>query len=287
MPEGYERVVLESDLFRLAVLPSKGSDFVCLLHKPSGTDFMWWTALGLRPASEQPSDFQSQYEGGWQEIFPNLAASHVYNGVPLQAYGEVSLMPWSYQVVTDQSDHVAVCFQVDLQALPFRLEKTVHLRRGVAGFTINERAVNLAKTAQYADWGHHITFGEPFLTSGTRLELPSQTRSSFEIPERGATGGFEALSELTKGQYRVIRPDGLEAQVSWDASVWPHLWFWRDFAGETVAPYFGRHFNIGLEVFSSPPAARLQDNIDLGTALRFEAGQTRTSWLQFEVIDGR
>jgi hypothetical protein len=285
--EGHEVVVLESDVFRLSVLPGKGSDFVGLLHKPSATDFMWWTALGLRPASDRPTDFQSQYEGGWQEIFPNLASSHIHNSVPLQAYGEASLIPWSYQIVTDEPDHVAVCFQVDLQLLPFRLEKTVHLRRGFPGFTLEERAINLAPVVQCADWGHHITFGEPFLTPGTRLELPSRERSSFVIPERGTAGGFESLGDLNEGQYRVIRPDGIGAQVSWDASVWPNLWFWRDFAGENVAPYFAQHFNIGLEVFSSPPAQRLQDNINAGSALRFEAGEARASWLRFEVIDGR
>ncbi len=282
--EGYEAVVLENDLFCLRVLPGKGSDVVELLHKPSGTDFMWWTALGLRPASELPSDFQSQYEGGWQEIFPNLAGSHVHEGVLLQAYGEVSLIPWSHKVVLDELDHVAVCFTVNLQTLPFRLEKTIHVRRNIPGFQLEERAINLSNLEQYADWGHHITFGEPFLTPQTRLELPSRTRSRFVIPEYGAAGGFEAFGDLTGGQYRVIRPGGMGARVSWDASVCPYLWFWRDFAGENVAPYFGQHFNIGLEVFSSPPAERLQDNIHAGTALRFEAGQTRDFWLHFEVI---
>jgi hypothetical protein len=282
--EGYEAVVLENDLFRLTVLPGKGSDIVELLHKPSNTDLMWWTALGLLPVSELPTDFQSQYEGGWQEIFPNLAAGHVHDGVFLQAYGQVSLIPWSHEVLIDEPDHVAVRFSVNLQALPFRLEKTIHLRRNIPGFQLEERAINLSAVQQYADWGHHITFGEPFLTPQTRLELPSLERSSFVIPERGAAGGFEAFCGLTQGQYRLIRPDGMGARVSWDASVCPYLWFWRDFAGENVAPYFGRHFNIGLEVFSSPPAERLQDNIDAGTALRFEAGQTRDFWLHFEVI---
>jgi hypothetical protein len=285
--EGHEMVVLENDLFRLRILPNKGSDFVGLLHKPTNTDFMWWTALGLRPAGEHTTDFQSQYEGGWQEIFPNLASSHVHDDVPLQAYGEVSLRPWMHSVLVDRPEHVAVCFHTNLASFPFRLEKIVHLHRGIPGFTLEERAINLASVTQYADWGHHITFGEPFLTPGTRLELPSRECPDFVIPERGAAGGFASLGDLSEGQYRVIRPDGIGAKVSWDVNIWPHLWFWRDFAGEAIAPYFAQHFNIGLEMFSSPPAERLQDNIEAGTALRFEASQTRASWLRFEVIDGR
>lgn len=282
---GYEMVILESDVFRLVILPSKGTDLIELLHKPSQTDFMWWTALGLKAATEPPSDFQSQYQGGWQEIFPNLGSSHIHNGVSLRAYGEVCLLPWSYKIVIDQPDHVAVCFYITLHDLQFKLEKTIHLRNGMAGFEFKECATSLANTVQHADWGQHITFGEPFLTPGTTLELPSPTRPSFTIPERGTAGGFEALDDITQGMYRLIRPDGLRVQISWDASLWSCLWFWRDFAGENVAPYFGQHFNIGLEMFSSKPAERLQDNINLGTALRFEAGQTRASWLRFEVID--
>ena len=86
--EGFEMVVLENELFRLAVLPGKGTDMIELLHKPTDTDFMWWTALGLRPSHPDLSDFQAQYEGGWQEIFPNLAATHIHDGTKLDAYGE-------------------------------------------------------------------------------------------------------------------------------------------------------------------------------------------------------
>ena len=285
--EGFEMVVLENESFRLAVLQGKGSDFVEFLHKPSDTDFMWWTALGLRPRDPGLNDFQSQYEGGWQEIFPNLAGTHLHDGIRLESYGEVSLVSWSHRVVTETSDHIAVCFFVDLQTMPFTLEKTVHLRRGAAGFELEERAINRSNAVLHADWGQHITFGEPFLVPGSRLELPSTTQPEFVIPERGTAGGFEVLSDLSEGRYRIRHPSGIGAQVSWDSSVWPHLWFWRDFGGETNAPYFGWHFNIGLELFSSPPAESLQANIDAGTALRFDPGQSRSAWLRFEVMDER
>ena len=285
--KGYEMVVLENELFRLAVLPGKGTDFVELLHKPSDTDFMWWTALGLRPRDPAFSGFQSQYEGGWQEIFPNLAGTHLHDEIMLESYGEVSLVAWSHRVVMDTPDHVAVCFFVDLRTLPFRLEKTVHLRRGLAGFELEERAINRSNLVLHADWGQHITFGEPFLVPGSRLELPSKPRAEFTVPEPGTPGGFEVLSDLSEGCYRVKHPNGIGLQLEWDLSVWPHLWFWRDFGGETGAPYFGQHFNIGLELFSSPPAESLRANIAAGSALRFDAGQTRTAWLRFEVLDER
>ena len=285
--EGFEMVVLENELFRLAVLPGKGTDLVELLHKPTDTDFMWWTALGLQPGNQNLSDFQAQYEGGWQEIFPNLAETHIHDGTKLDAYGEVSLVAWSHRIVCDTPEHVAVCFFVNLQTMPFRLEKIIHLRRGVPGFELEQRAINLSNVALYADWGQHITFGEPFLMPGSRLELPSNTRPEFTIPERGTAGGFEVLSDLNLGRYRVQHPDGIGLQLEWDLSVWKHLWFWRDFGGERAAPYFGKHFNIGLELFSSPPAETLNANVAAGTALRFEPGQTRTAWLRFEVTDER
>lgn len=285
--EGYELVVLENELFRLAMLPGKGTDVVELLHKPTDTDFMWWTALGLRSPSPVFDDFQSQYEGGWQEIFPNLGAPQALNGVVLPGYGEVSLVPWACRVTSDEPDHVAVCFSCDLRTMPFSVEKTVRLRRGVAGFEIEERATNNAPVRLHADWGQHITFGEPFLVPGATLHLPSPGRADYTVPGRGAPGGFEVLKDLSGGEYRVVSLEGLGARVAWDKDVWPYLWFWRDFGGEHGAPYFGRHFNVGLEPFSSPPTETLSQSVSAGTALAFEPGQSRTAWLHFEVIRER
>ena len=55
--KGYRLAVLENDELRVAVLLDKGADIVEFQHKPSGTDYMWWTPWGL-PGPSHPSDPQ-------------------------------------------------------------------------------------------------------------------------------------------------------------------------------------------------------------------------------------
>ncbi|BBH24212.1 hypothetical protein Back11_55570 [Paenibacillus baekrokdamisoli] len=280
--KGYDTVVMENEVFRLTMLPGKGSDVIELLHKPTDTDFCWMTQLGLRKREALFTAFQQQYEGGWQEILPHLSGKHQFQGISMEAYGEVSLTEWSYSILKDTPEEITVCFTNRLRTMPLVIEKMVTLVTGAPGFQIYERVTNESIARIFADWGHHITFGTPFLTPGTSIELPVN-RPPFIVPEFGSPGGFESL-KVDHGAYRLMRPDGIGAQISWDAEKWPHLWFWRDFGGDTSPPYYGRHFNVGLEMFTSPPASGLQESIDRGTAMKWEAHETVSAHLQFTVL---
>ncbi|MFC5403409.1 hypothetical protein [Cohnella soli] len=282
--KGYAMIVMENELFRLSVLPGKGTDVIELLYKPADMDFAWLTQLGLRRAETAFADFQSRYEGGWQEIFPSLSGEHVYEGTKLATYGEAWLAEWDYAVVCDDEVDIAVRFEYKLRAMPFRIKKTIAMRAGEPGFRVSESIANESPATVYADWGHHITFGTPYLQPGVVVELP-RTNGTIVMPERGAPGGFDVLDDLSEGLYRLIRPDGLGAQVQWDLETWPYLWFWRDFGADKGGPYYGCHYNIGLEMFTSPPAASLADSRDAGTAIRFGAWEERRANLAFRVID--
>lgn len=281
--KGYDAVVMENETFRLTLLPGKGSDVIELLHKPTDMDFCWLTQTGLRRKEAAFSDFQGQYEGGWQEILPNLAGKHVHRGVRMEAYGEVSLTEWTYTITKDTPEEIAVTLENRLRTLPLSIEKTVVMTSGVPGFRLREKVKNLSPAVLHADWGHHVTFGTPFLTPGTRILLPDGEDGPFIVPERGEPGGFDTLP-AGDGVYRLIRPDGLGAEVSWDAGLWPHLWFWRDFGGDMSPPYYGCHYNVGLEMFTSPPAGSLQESIDRGTAMRWAPNGEAESHLSFKVL---
>ncbi|MFD0712472.1 hypothetical protein [Paenibacillus sp. GCM10027626] len=279
--KGYETVVLENEKFRLTVLPGKGTDIIELLHKPTDTDFVWFTRLGLRPKQSSYRDFQSQYEGGWQEILPNLGGRHIHNGIEMEAYGEAALSEWSYVVTEDRPEEIRVVFRNELRSLPVVVEKTFIMESGRAGFRLEERLRNVSPAVIHTDWGHHITFGEPFLMPGTVVHVEGCS-DSFIMPERGAAGGFDVL-DGTRGTYLVMRPDGIGAEINWNNGVWPYVWFWRDYGGDSSPPYFGCHYNIGLELFSSPPASRLDDNIASGTAIKLEPHSLLESSLSFKV----
>jgi hypothetical protein len=161
------------------------------------------------------------------------------------------------------------------------------MNSGISGFSIKETVTNLSPARLHADWGHHITFGTPFLQPGTVIELPTEEMPRYVTLERGGPYEFNVFRKLTDGAYRLVRPDGIGAEVRWDKERWPCLWFWREFGGDKGGPYYGCNYNVGLEMFSSPPAEKLIDNVEKGTAIGFEPYASHDSELHFAVIDQR
>lgn len=283
--KGYAAVVMENRVFRLQVLPGKGTDIIELLHKPTDVDLSWYTPLGLRRAEPLFTDYQSQYEGGWQEIFPSLSAAFDYEGLAVPRYGEVALVNWDYQVLVDQPECISVEFSYRCRTQPFKIVKTITMNAEQAGFDVFESVSNLTGVTLYADWGHHITWGVPFLVPGTVIDLPDADILRYVTPESGGHE-FHWIPCVNEGRYRLTRPDGLGVELTWDAERWPCLWFWREFGDDPSGPYFGASYNVGLEIFTSPPALRMTDNIDKGTALTFRAHESHSSDLHFAVLTG-
>src|SRR5690606_26238688 len=167
---GLSAVTLENELLRVTVLPGKGGDVVEFLHKPTDTDFVWLSPLGLRDprehlhgAADDVAQFVDHYEGGWQEVFPNGGAPSEYRGARLAQHGEVAGLPWRYEVVTDTEREVAIRLHVRTRRLPYRLERTLRLRSGTAALEVEGRAVNESGLGLHAMWGHHLVYGTPFL----------------------------------------------------------------------------------------------------------------------------
>src|SRR5215831_21050011 len=83
---GWPAVHLTSDLLEVTVLPSKGADIYALTDLASGIDPLFKAPWGLQPPGSPPrsgSDgaaFLANYEGGWQELFPNTNDPASYHG---------------------------------------------------------------------------------------------------------------------------------------------------------------------------------------------------------------
>src|SRR3954471_18371227 len=111
---GHAAVWIENEQLRLTILPEKGADIYEFFHKPSGVEFLMRTPPGLQPPGPQPqADFLENYEGAWQELFPNTGNSCEYKGKLLPVHGEVALLPWTYAVEEDDERGTAVRFTVN------------------------------------------------------------------------------------------------------------------------------------------------------------------------------
>jgi hypothetical protein len=326
---GMRLVILENERLRIGVLAGKGTDIIELNYKPLDLDFAWLTPGGVQDPTSYLSTspdplaaFLDNYPGGWQEILPNGGAPSRYGGAQFGQHGEVFALPWDVAIVEDAEDAVAVRFSVRTRKTPFLLEKTIHLVSGEAGFRLDERLTNESPVTMRAMWGHHITFGQPFLRPGCRIRLPAGVTAIPHpddvapggrriadtepfawpnarnpagdaldlglLPERGAPGDLVYLTGFPDEQawYEIRDEDrGVGSRIEWDARHMPYLWYWQEFGAHTAYPWYGRNYNIGLEPFSSFPTNGLAEAVENDSALHMESGEARYFWLTMSVLD--
>lgn len=325
---GMRAVFLENESLRVGVLADKGTDVFEFNYKPRDMDFVWLTAGGVRnptsylSTSPDPlATFMDYYPGGWQEIFPNGGAPSSNLGARFGQHGEVSNLPWDYEIVEDDEDYVAVRFSVRTQKTPFYLEKELRLRSGESRLHVEETLANESETSLHAMWGHHLAFGRPFLEEGCRIHLPegatviphdvpthpkgrrvrggknyvwpfAEGESGEEVdlsvlPKRGTLPEMLYITDLSGGCYEIENPEkDLSLRVEWDVGQMPYLWYWQEYGASNFYPWYGRHYNIGLEPFSSFPTNGLEEAVDNGTALSLGAGERRRFSLRAEVFEG-
>jgi len=199
--EGGRRVLaLENELLRVELLPEKGSDIVSFVHKPSDTDFLWRSAVGLRPPipggrppGSDMAAYTDEYEGGWQECLPNGGPGVTYRGAPIPFHGELWSAAWSVDITEDSPGRVSVVLRTETSRTPFSVEKRLTLVSGRAALTIDESVTNLSSTPIEFMWGHHPAFGPPFLDESCRIDLPAALGSTARsAPLPTSTLAFDA-----------------------------------------------------------------------------------------------
>ncbi|MCC6169929.1 MAG: aldose 1-epimerase [Caldilineaceae bacterium] len=288
---GLRALTLENEVLRVTFLVDKGTDILEFLHKPSDTDFMWRSPLGVRnPATFVPTvarpdgAFLDYYEGGWQECLPTGGNAVEAAGTVFGLHGEVCLMPWDYAIVQDDPDRVRVRFWVRTVRSPLLVEKTVTLNRGRGVVSFYERLTNEGAEPFDLVWGHHPAFGAPFLDPSCVIDLPGgevQTVSlgetsrcapgwGFTWPQvSGAQGETFDLSRIPdprtrshdlafitgmrEGWYALTNADRqVGFGMIWPLDVFPALWYWQVYCGALESPWYGRTYNIALEPWSAP-----------------------------------
>ena len=325
---GYRALALENEVIRVEILLDKGTDVISFLHKPSDTDFMWRSALGLVTAnslSRFPSmefaNIGDGYEGGWQECMPNGGPGFLYKEAPIPFHGEVLRLPWTAEIIEDSPEVVSVRLGVRTVRTPYRLEKTLALRRGSGVLEIAERLTNEASEAMRLMWGHHPAFGAPFLGPSCRIDLPpcrattrraspmDSSRFAFAAdfdwpyaplqaggavdmrvvppPELG-TSEWVCLSGFEEGWYAITNTERrVGFGMAWDPTLFRYLWFWQVWGGYPSHPWYGRHYNCALEPWTSWPDSGLGEALQNGSALSIGPSETIETHLVAVAYDGR
>lgn len=305
-----------SEIFEF-LLKSRDLDFVWLTENGVENPNRY---LSTSPDSQ--STFIDYYMGGWQEVFPNGGVSSSYLGAQFGQHGEVAHMPWDYVIEMDTAEMITVKFSVKTKKVPFLLSKTISISANSSKITISEQLENLSTVPLRYMWGQHIAFGKPFLEPGCTISLPenievitdvldlSEDQSSrvkrgpaHEWPRVEGTSGEEIdLSVLppqethseivylsgfqNTGWYQLDnKKQGTAIRVEWDATKMPYLWYWQEFGDTRGYPWFGRHYNIGLEPFTSYPTHGISEAIRNGTSGSIQGEEIQTFTMSAELLE--
>lgn len=303
----YRSVLLENEKLQILLLLDRGGEPARWLHKPTDTDFIWQTRMGLQPPHALYPDYQMSYLGGWQEMMPEVSHTHTYRGTVVHR-GETAINPWQLHLIRDEPDEIHIRLTHRLRSLPLYVEKDMILRSGETKVRIEQTVRNEAPVHMETNWGHHLAYGAPFLDAGSRIYFspgavvmqPAEGKQ-WAWPHAEQDGALVDLSRMPEagtrrdllavrtvdGTYRIDHPErGLGLTVSWDHRVWPYVWYWQNFAADGDAPFFSCEYNIGLEMFNVPPKLTLAEAAASGLAIRLEPHGTLSSWLEFEVREG-
>ena len=277
---------LENEQLRVGILPQKGADIFEFTYRPTGIQLLMQTPWGLKaPGNRPPAEFLENYEGGWQELFPNHGDACTFHGQAIPMHGEVALLPWEVQVLQDNAAGTCVHLQVRCQKTPFLLERSMRLRAGTAKLEITEKVTNESDKPCEFVWGHHLTLGEAFLGTHSRLDVPASTiltpdvlyepgtarlaprqsspwpRASdrrggtldlSNIPDRSIHSHDDAfLTGLESGCFTVTSPVcGLCFTLQWDEKLFPWIAFWQPYGGADLPPFTGM-YGVGIEPWVS------------------------------------
>jgi hypothetical protein len=296
---GFRSIILENELLRVLVMYEKGTDIVEFVYKPKDIDFMWRSPAEVSAnkknliTKEHPAGaFLDEYEGGWQELLPNINNPTNYKGASLGFHGEAYLRAWDYRVLVDTVKEVKIRFSVRLNRAPFFVTKTVTIKSYAPAIEFEESILNEGDEEFKFTWGHHPAIGIPFLSDKCVIDLPQGTigrtydkdfsgnsifppdveffwpfvkdKNGKEIdlsrvmPPELKTAFCVSLENLNNGWYGITNPDiGVGFGMKWDIKVFKYLWMWVVCRGFYNFPFYGRTYNIALEPWSAIP-----DNLD-------------------------
>jgi galactose mutarotase-like enzyme len=297
--EGHRVLTLENDQIRVGIDLDHGAHLFEMTDKRTNIDVMYKDPKGLN------------YDvGGWYELFPNAGAGCSYNGTDIPGHGDVQHLPWTLRIDRETEEEILVHLRTESKVLPFVLEKNVVIRKGQPTLHIAEKITNLNDTAEPYLWGHHVTFGAPFIGPSCRIDLPDcrvfdQTdyhpdnsrllaggsgtldRMPGKLGESVNNTYFAAepfnemlfIDELREHWYNVYNEkEELGFALAWDGVVFPYLWLWQEHHSEQDEPFNGQLYAMALEPQASN-APTLLNAVTKKQAPVLEAGQSAETWL--------
>ncbi len=229
-------------------------------------------------------------------------------------------LPWKLlKFEKDEPEEVIAKLTCRLMKVPLVIKKQLILRSNEAILHINETITNESQESIEYMWGHHPSFGAPFVNPDCVLDVPADKVAVYSFPEdsdrrfeRGSvfdwpnmsTREGEAVDGSRMPEYGIKGSDELcftdmregwyaltDARrrigfgLEWDIHAFPYLWYWQAF-GVSGYPWYGRTYNCALEPWSSYPLFGLDECVKFGTSRTLGPGESSSAWLKAVAYSG-
>jgi galactose mutarotase-like enzyme len=285
-------VVMENNALRVVCLPAKGADIVSFYSKSHACECLLCPIREFTPVENNPEcpNYISGSNNIWPEMFPVASAYGDYAGADQPFHGEAHMLPWRYDIIEDSAEKVIVRFRCRMQISPFEISRTMTLKANDPVLYIDEAVTNLSNMTLPLNWGHHPTFGQPFLSEHCRIYLPKGKltdgdESNLQMKPPGSkSGAMFYLSEFTEGWYGIFNHQkNFGFGMNWDAKIFQVIWLWQSFNCSKGVAWFGREYAAAVEpVMSFPQSAAEPKKPDL---YLIKANETLKTSLQAFIYD--
>lgn len=307
--KGFKTLILENEKLRISILIDKGTDIIEFLYKPKDIDFMWHSPIEVDASYKIPvtkslesGAFYDMYIGGWHEMLPNIDLPTNYKGAGLGLHGELTFLPWKYEIVVDNPYEVKIKFFVRMKRSPFFIVKYITIKSNSTVLEFEEIIKNEGDEEFKFMWGHHPVIGKPFLEENCVIDLPKNVLghthevddfaknsilpldSEFKWPfiigrnknkidlskvmsPETKTAFCIYIKNLKEGWYGITNlAKGIGFGMKWDVSIFKYIWIWAAYRGFHSFPFYCRTYNIAIELWSAVPG-NLDEVLKLGREL--------------------
>jgi hypothetical protein len=289
---------LENDTVLLQIVPEIGAKILSILDKSKNIEWLWQNhqiPLQILPLG---SNYDDNWTGGWEELFPNDAACE-FQGHQLPDHGELWGQPWQWELSEESSTCIEVHLWRQCICVPALVEKRILLKDENPKLQIKYRITNISEETLYFLWKLHLAMA---ISPDHQLRLPGGkvipvdlTFSSiigdsgpFEWPMvLDKQGGYHDLSVILPKEsghkefvYVTDLPEGWcaiknkrnhsEFRLHFPTKVFPYLWLFITYGG------WRDHYTIVLEPCTNFPK-NLNNAYKNGTCGRI-GGRSSLEW---------
>lgn len=161
-------LILENDHISVEVLPAFGGRIWTLRHRRSDRNWIWRNPNTPLAACPPGSNYDDNWAGGWEELFPNDAPGN-FMGRTLPDHGEWWSREWAWEPAAERSDQAGVRMWLECPVSETFCEKWLTICEDASELEVRYRIRNNGRQQLFFLFKQHLAVA---VQAGDHVELP-------------------------------------------------------------------------------------------------------------------